>query len=223
MRRKLLVAVVLLGASAASAYGVYDSTISGETVATRVSHATQSDRSVPVVDSLGDLPTTLVPEPTTTEALASAPTPAPPSPPEAPPAQAASSPPPAPSSAPEPAPSIASRLVSLVNVDRAANGLAPLGWNGALTDAATAWSGQLAATASLAHQYLLGLAQNLGLRTVAENVYAGPADEATIEAAFMSSPAHRANILNPVLSHIGIGVTVDASGRAWVVQDFGAP
>jgi uncharacterized protein YkwD len=38
----------------------------------------------------------------------------------------------------------------------------------------------------------------------------------------MSSPGHRANILDPAFNNIGVGVTIDGTGRRWVVQEFAA-
>ncbi len=40
-----------------------------------------------------------------------------------------------------------------------------------------------------------------------------------LQAAFMGSPAHRANILNPGFRRVGIGI-VEAGGRLWVTLDF---
>ena len=37
---------------------------------------------------------------------------------------------------------------------------------------------------------------------------------------WLDSPGHRANILNPSYTRIGIGVSQDASGRCYAVVDF---
>lgn len=39
--------------------------------------------------------------------------------------------------------------------------------------------------------------------------------------AFMASPEHRRNILDPRFTSIGIGETVSADGRIFVAEDFG--
>jgi uncharacterized protein YkwD len=51
-----------------------------------------------------------------------------------------------------------------------------------------------------------------------ENVGVGPTPE-SIEAAFMASPPHRANMLGNY-THMGVGVVTDASGRVWVTERF---
>jgi uncharacterized protein YkwD len=58
----------------------------------------------------------------------------------------------------------------------------------------------------------------------AENIAAGFTTPALVMAAWMNSPGHKANILNPALTHIGIGKGVKAGsqwGTYWV-QDFAA-
>ena len=54
--------------------------------------------------------------------------------------------------------------------------------------------------------------------TVAENIAVGP-DPVTIHTAWMHSPGHRANILSPGLSAVGIAVVPGNSGL-FAVQDF---
>lgn len=38
---------------------------------------------------------------------------------------------------------------------------------------------------------------------------------------WLTSPGHLDNMLHPGVTHIGIGVVVDASGRVWVSQIMG--
>ena len=52
-----------------------------------------------------------------------------------------------------------------------------------------------------------------------ENVGHGPS-VAAIEQAFMNSPGHRANILNPEFNWAGTGVSVAADGTVYLVQVF---
>ena len=42
----------------------------------------------------------------------------------------------------------------------------------------------------------------------------------TAEQAFMNSSGHRANILSPNYTEVGVGVRYDAKGSAYVVQEF---
>jgi uncharacterized protein YkwD len=59
----------------------------------------------------------------------------------------------------------------------------------------------------------------MGWTSAAENVAAGYAVDAVV-AGWMDSPGHRANILNPTATHIGIGYAVSASGTTYFTQDF---
>jgi uncharacterized protein YkwD len=56
---------------------------------------------------------------------------------------------------------------------------------------------------------------------VAENSGVGPSVSA-LDAAFMASAPHRANILNAAYTQIGVGVVV-ADGRVWVAEIFRRP
>jgi uncharacterized protein YkwD len=68
-------------------------------------------------------------------------------------------------------------------------------------------------------------------RIVAENVYRAWGsrsflDDADIQSAhnsLMNSPGHRANILQPGVTRIGIGIATDATGNIWITQMFARP
>ncbi|KAK9695711.1 hypothetical protein K7432_012828 [Basidiobolus ranarum] len=55
---------------------------------------------------------------------------------------------------------------------------------------------------------------------IGENVAAGFGDEASVMNAWMNSPEHRRNILNPIFTQIGMAY--DPQGSYWT-QDFGRP
>ena len=61
-----------------------------------------------------------------------------------------------------------------------------------------------------------------GWQVVAENVGVG-GDWHSIEDAFMASPEHRENLLDPLFTQFGIGTAVSADGSLWVSQVFRAP
>jgi uncharacterized protein YkwD len=118
-------------------------------------------------------------------------------------------------------------VVAAVNQDRAANGLSALAGDPQLTAMAQSWAEHMAATGALAHQDLgsiIGSPLMGSWRGLSENVFGGPpsASDATVENMWMGSALHQANILDPGMNHIGVGVAHDASGRTWVVADFGA-
>jgi len=54
-----------------------------------------------------------------------------------------------------------------------------------------------------------------------ENIAFGYASAAAVMAAWMASPEHRANILNPTFTEIGVSVAMDAAGRLFFTQEFG--
>jgi uncharacterized protein YkwD len=109
-----------------------------------------------------------------------------------------------------------------MNADRAGTGLAPLGWNGGLAGFAQNWANWMAQNGSLTHQDLSPMF-GLGLSNVGENILVGPNGMSSfaMEAAWMNSPGHRANILNGTFSGAGVGIAVSADGRIWVAVDFG--
>jgi uncharacterized protein YkwD len=124
-------------------------------------------------------------------------------------------------------------LLEDANRERVAQGLGPLRWNANLAAAAHAHALQMVQHNTLSHQFsgeapLQDRARSAGARftEVAENVAEGPSAE-MIHASWMHSPPHRANLLDPELTDIGIAVAVGApgpgSGRApmlFAVQDF---
>jgi uncharacterized protein YkwD len=124
-------------------------------------------------------------------------------------------------------------LLEDANRERVAQGLAPLHWNANLAAAAHAHALLMAQHNTLSHQFsgeapLQDRARSAGARftEVAENVAEGPSAE-MIHASWMHSPPHRANLLDPELTDIGIAVAAGApgpgSGRApmlFAVQDF---
>ena len=130
-----------------------------------------------------------------------------------------------PATPPPPAPTgtdaYESQILALVNAQRSAAGLRPLAAQACADGFAEPWSPHMAAEGRLSHQSLGPVLSRCGARTAAENVgmnsSASPAD---MVAGFMSSPPHRANILNASYTGIGIGAYRDARGVWWVTQDF---
>jgi uncharacterized protein YkwD len=124
-------------------------------------------------------------------------------------------------------------LLEDANRERVAQGLSPLRWNANLAAAAHAHALLMAQHNTLSHQFsgeapLQDRARSAGARftEVAENVAEGPSAE-MIHASWMHSPPHRANLLDPELTDIGIAIAVGApgpgSGRSpmlFAAQDF---
>jgi uncharacterized protein YkwD len=129
----------------------------------------------------------------------------------------------APTPAPQPGPAgLAGDILAAINRDRAANGLGPLGWHSGLASYAQSWANWMAQNTSLGHQDLSPFF-SLGFQSVGENVLSAPpgSSAAAIEATWMGSSQHRANILNGAFTAAGVGTATSADGRIWVAVDFG--
>ena len=116
-------------------------------------------------------------------------------------------------------------LFSAANAERVQRGLQPLQWDETLHHAAQRHAGEMAARESISHQYpgepdLAGRGRAAGARftMIAENVAeAWSAPE--IHDAWMRSPDHRANLLNPRVNSVGISV-MRRGGQLYAVEDF---
>jgi uncharacterized protein YkwD len=107
-------------------------------------------------------------------------------------------------------------LFALVNRDREAAGLPALVRDARLQEIARGHSREMARVGEVAHvlpksggteDRVRAAEVSPAPRTLAENV--GRAfSTVEVEHAFMGSPSHRANILNPDMTHVGIGVVL---------------
>ena len=111
-------------------------------------------------------------------------------------------------------------MFSMVNTSRSQASEGQLNPDIALIVKAQAWSKQLAADQSLHHSTLSDGAP-AGWNRLGENVGTG-GSLAIVNQAFLNSAPHRANILDSSYTHLGVGVTVDANGRYWIVEEFAA-
>jgi hypothetical protein len=111
-------------------------------------------------------------------------------------------------------------FLSLVNRERAAHDLDPLSLAGDLVEVARRHSGRMADATDLHHNPNLGT-DVTGWQKVGENVGRGPSVE-TIHDALMNSPGHRANLLDPAYTQVGLGVE-ERDGRLWLTQVFRQP
>lgn len=123
-------------------------------------------------------------------------------------------------------------LLAATNNARADHGLPPLATNPCLTAAATQWATILGPSGSLDHRSERGL--DLGTEVdrfcpgtwavIGENLGRGP-DTTAIHNAFMNSPTHRANVLDPAYTHIGIAAQLnpDHTIGVVVIQFGGVP
>ena len=111
----------------------------------------------------------------------------------------------------------ASHDFTLVNGERAANGLPAMVWASDLAQLAQQHANDMAAQQQLYHQSL----NPIDGQAVAENVGVGATvDE--IHSMFMQSPKHRANILGSY-TDLGVGVALGSDGNLYVDELFRLP
>jgi hypothetical protein len=117
------------------------------------------------------------------------------------------------------------QLVQLANQARAQAGAGPLKWNAALATAARQHCLRMAAAGQLSHQFagepdLSARAAQAGAHfsLIEENV-ALASTPAAIHDAWMHSPGHRANLLNPQVDHVGVAVVAGRHGL-YAVADY---
>ena len=178
-------------------------------------------------------------KPAPTAAPTKAPTPAPTAAPTAAPTKA---PTPAPTAAPTAAPTKAptappagnmsaleQQMISLVNEDRAANGLPALRFDAGLRAGALKHSQDMSASNYFSHtspnygSFSARIqASGVSYRTAGENIALYNNVEKA-QAALMNSEGHRANILNSSFTRIGIGIVWNESkGAYYITQWFAA-
>lgn len=114
----------------------------------------------------------------------------------------------------------AAELTSLVNAERAAAGLPALHVAGDLVEVATRHSSRMAAAGNLHHNANL-TTEVANWQRLTENVGRGP-DARTVHDALMASANHAANVRDPKVSQIGVGVT-RSGDDLWVTQVFRQP
>ncbi|HHZ02494.1 MAG TPA: hypothetical protein GX396_06105 [Tissierellia bacterium] len=117
------------------------------------------------------------------------------------------------------------RVAELVNVERQKNGLAPLTLDSAISNVARMKSKDMSDNNYFAHQSpTYGSAGDMltqfGIRWSAwgENIASGQRTPEEVVNAWMNSEGHRANILSPNFSKIGVGYVND--GRPYWTQMF---
>jgi hypothetical protein len=116
-------------------------------------------------------------------------------------------------------------LFAAANAERTQRGLSTLRWSPTLYSAANAHAREMAARASISHQYpgesdLAARGRSAGAKfsEIAENVAEAPTS-VRIHDAWMNSAGHRANLLDPNVDSVGIRV-LSRDGQLYAVEDF---
>ncbi|MFH9074587.1 CAP domain-containing protein [Streptomyces alboflavus] len=122
----------------------------------------------------------------------------------------------------------AADVLARTNAHRAAAGLRPLAPDPRLTAAAQAHSADMIARAFYSHTAPDGsepwhraAAAGSAHRAVGENIACGQRSAAEVVEGWMNSPGHRANILKPAFTHLGVGFAGGGSAGTYWTQLFG--
>jgi uncharacterized protein YkwD len=207
-----------------------------------VAAAASTPRPIASPTPFGAVPTAAVEAPSTSPSLShstpppvrqalAAPTLPPPPPATAAPVEQPTAPPPPPTPvSTSPPVDGCDRIIALVNEVRGDNGLPPLAPNAQLGAAAQQYAGFIAANNVLTHtadgRRLDARAEAAGYTTwlaLGENLAGGYDTFEEAVSAWMASPGHRENILNPRFTETGVGCAWNADSRyGWFfVQEFG--
>jgi hypothetical protein len=116
-------------------------------------------------------------------------------------------------------------LFASANRERMVQGLSPLRWNAVLAAAAKQHALRMARENTLSHELPgeAGLKQRIAQHgghfvSLAENIAQGPS-AAILHEEWMKSPPHRANLMDPQLDSLGVGVA-ESNGVLFAVEDF---
>ncbi len=204
--------------------------ISGRPSTTLVSTTTVSTTAVSTTTPQPS--STTVPAPTSTPTTAAAPPPAPAVTTAPAPAPETTSPPPPPPP-PPPAPvasggSTSSQAIELANQQRAAAGLPALASSGVLNGAAAQHSADQAGRDRMGHDGSDGssvgdrvAANGGGFSTWGENVAYGYGSASAVIDGWMGSSGHRANMLNPAFTQVGVAYAESAGGTLYWTMVLG--
>jgi uncharacterized protein YkwD len=110
-------------------------------------------------------------------------------------------------------------IVQSTNQLRAREGRTALVRNGALDTVARSWASRMATSGSFSHNPDVGSQIPAGWRTWGENIAWNTTDPVALSTQWENSPGHRANMVNPAFTDIGVGV-VQHGGRYYGVQVF---
>lgn len=116
------------------------------------------------------------------------------------------------------------QMHGLVNQTRGGRGLGQLPDNSGLKTIARRQAQNMAAAGFIFHTTdLVAQANSLALsyKALGENVGVGPSVEA-VEDAFIASPHHFENIVDPEYNALGVGATAGGNGALYFSQNFGA-
>ncbi|MBB5119243.1 stress protein [Streptomyces eurocidicus] len=124
---------------------------------------------------------------------------------------------------------VTAEVLALTVAERRAAGLRPLAADPGLTTAAQGHSADMAGRGFYSHTTPEGCepwdraaAAGAAHRGIGENIACGQRTPAEVVQGWMNSPGHRANILKPDFTHLGVGYATGGSAGTYWTQLFGA-
>jgi uncharacterized protein YkwD len=136
------------------------------------------------------------------------------------PAPPAPAPPGGPATSEQGSASYETRLLEGINQERTKRGLAALGLAGCPDQAAETHAQQMADSNRLFHQSVDRVLDRCGGSSAGENVGAGNLGPDDLVRHWMASSAHRANILSPTFTALGVGAAGRSDGRWYASTVF---
>jgi hypothetical protein len=125
----------------------------------------------------------------------------------------------APASAQTDTASLESEFVAKINALRASKGLSQLEVHPELLALGRSWAGQMAKADQISHNPNLANAVQADWQKLGENVGVGMTVD-KLHQAFIDSPAHYKNLVDPVWTHIGVGVVIGKDGAIFTSHQF---
>jgi hypothetical protein len=110
-------------------------------------------------------------------------------------------------------------FVAQINSVRAQNGVGPLAVHAELVGIARDWTDQMVANGGISHNPSFSSQVSANWTKLGENVGVGYS-VSDLMAAFVASPGHFKNLVNPSYNYVGVGVSYGGDGRMYVTQDF---
>lgn len=118
-----------------------------------------------------------------------------------------------------PNPGAESAFVSRINNYRANRGLNALTVHGELVSVARNWTEKMVARGEISHNPNLGNEVSAPWTKLGENVGVGY-DVEGLWQAFLNSPSHHRNVVDPDWTHVGVGVVIASDNRMFTTHNF---
>lgn len=110
-------------------------------------------------------------------------------------------------------------FVSKINALRQSKGLGTLAVSGELTSIGRSWSERMLAAGAISHNPSFPSQVSANWLKLGENVGHGGNVNSLFQA-FVNSPAHYKNLVDPDFTHVGVGVVVGPDGSLWTAHQF---